>query len=146
MRKAWCFGVGLGLFACGGTITRTNEPAPPKPAPPAAHPCARAHALEIPVPVNSARVGGPVVLAKQGSKTLAYVADEDSATLYAVDADSLQELGTTALPGKPSQILLHSDGRVLVAIAGGAEVAVFEPTSDLGKPLEQRCSVATPVR
>src|SRR5688572_15908267 len=139
MRRAFCVGVGLGLFACGGSVTRSNEPTTAKPSEVAAHPCARAHAQKIPVPVSTNRTGNALALAARDATTIAYVADEDTATLYTVDAGSLKELAATPLRGKPSQLLLHSDGRVFVAIAGGAQVEVLEPGTNLAEPLEHRC-------
>ncbi len=144
MRRAWCVGVGLGLFACGGSVTRSNEPTTAKTSESAAHPCARAHAQKVPVPVSANGAGSVVGLAARDATTIAYVADEDTATLYTVEAGSLKELAATPLRGKPSQLLLHSDGRVFVAIAGGAQVEVLEPGTNLGQPLEHRCSLETP--
>jgi len=145
MRKAWCVGVGLGLFACGGTVTRSNAPTTAKPSESPAYPCARAHAQKIPVPLDSNQAGSAVSLAAREATTVAYVADEDTATLYTVDTGSLKEIAATPLKGKPSQLLVHSDGRVFVAIAGGAQVEVLEPSSNLSQPLEHRCSIETPV-
>jgi len=145
MRKAWCVGVGLGLFACGSTVTRSNEPTSAKPAALPAHPCARAHAQKIPVPFRANQIGGALALARRDGSTIAYIADEDTATLYTVDAASLKELAATPLASKPSQLLLHSDGRVFVALAGGARVEVLEPAGNLAAPLQERCSIETPV-
>lgn len=144
MRRVWCVGVGLGLFACGGAATHSNEPTTAKSSQSTAHPCARAHAQKVAVPVHTNQAGGAVALAARDATTIAYVADEDTATLYTVEAGSLKELAATPLRGKPSQLLLHSDGRVFVAIAGGSEVEVLEPSSDLAQSLEHRCAIETP--
>ena len=107
--------------------------------------CGRAHAASVPLPLDGGS-GSAVALVRgnAGSHTLAYVADTDTAALYTVDVDQPRELARTALQGAPSQLLVHSDGRVLVALRDRSALQVLEPSGDAGKELDTRCVVDTP--
>jgi len=61
-----------------------------------------------------------------------------------VAAELLRELARTPLEGVPSQLLVHPDGRVVVALRDRSSLEVLEPSADAGRALETRCVVATP--
>jgi len=61
-----------------------------------------------------------------------------------VDLASRVEIAVTPLDGVPGQLLVTSDGLVLVALRTASAVAVLEPAEDPTAPLEPRCLVAAP--
>ncbi len=103
----------------GGEIEAAPAPAAP------VHPITRI----------AARIGAPVVLARDGDTTLAYVADEDAATLRVVDVDGLGELSALALPGRPAQLVMLDDRRIAVTLRDRNELAVLAGTGLPGAPL-----------
>lgn len=147
MRLSFCGGVGLGVgllaWACGGVKAGAPHPKA-APTSEARLPCSRLHAHAIGEGLGASLAGGPIALARQGENTIAYVADEDTSSLYTVDAGSLTELARTPLEGKPSQVLVHPDGRVFVAIRDRAEISVLEPAAEEEEPLDALCSIPTP--
>jgi len=133
--------VACGAAACGGAPPRAVAVSPPpKEAAPA---CARIHPSAGAAPLDRQRQGAAIALASQDGRVIAYVADEDDATIHVVDVEMRTELGTVAVPGAPSQIVLAPDGRLFVAVRDKATVAVFEPANGPQKWLEQRCTFAT---
>jgi cytochrome c peroxidase len=76
-------------------------------------------------PLGDAHTGSQVVLARVGDHEVAYVADEDDALIHIVDTAGPTEIGTAPLPGRPGQLLVLPDGRVVAAIRGGAEVVTL---------------------
>src|SRR4051812_16497362 len=67
-------------------------------------------------PLGAPHISSTVALASAGAQTIAYIADEDGQTIQTVDVDTGAEIASTPLEGKPSQLLVMPDGRVLVAI------------------------------
>lgn len=141
-------GSALGLVtltaACGGAAPAALAPpervAATAPAP--APSCKRSAEHAAFVPVGEARQSATLALARFGERTIAFVADEDSKALIALDVDRRAELGRTPLGATPSQLLLTRDGRVLVALRDVGKVAVFEPSTP-EKALGLRCAVET---
>ena len=137
----------LVALGCGGTrqLPREAKAAPPRAS--SKPSCARAHAARVPLPVDAGS-GSAIALVRAGgaskSRTLAYVADVDTATLYTVDIDREGELARTPLEGVPSQLLVHSDGRVVVALRDSSALQVLEPSEDASRALDTRCVVDTP--
>jgi cytochrome c553 len=96
-------------------------------------------------PLGESHQGSLVALARVGGHEVAYVADEDDALVHIVDTVGPTEVGTAPLPGRPGQLLVLPDGRLLVAIRGGSEVAVLRiQASNLGR-LVPAVSFATPL-
>jgi DNA-binding beta-propeller fold protein YncE/mono/diheme cytochrome c family protein len=92
-------------------------------------------------PLGHERASSSVALARLKAKTIAYVADEDDATLHVVDVDASTELATLGLDGRPSQLLVAPDGRIFVALRDKSQVEVLEPFAD--GTVERRCTVET---
>jgi DNA-binding beta-propeller fold protein YncE/mono/diheme cytochrome c family protein len=126
--------------ACGAS---TTLPRAADPAPHAGASCARrvAGASAI-VPLASPRTGSTVALATRGGRTLAYAVDEDDATVHVVDVDAKKELGATPLDGRPSQVVLLADGRLVVLLRDRSRVQVFE-AGPAPEQLEPCCTVET---
>jgi mono/diheme cytochrome c family protein len=100
-------------------------------------------------PLGGTRSSGTVVLAEQGGRTLALVADEDDRALHVLDLENRKEIASVPLAGSPSQVLVASDGRVLVTLRDASQVQVFVPgpegkDKDAAAPLVPRCTVPTP--
>ena len=89
--------------------------------------------------------GASVVLADWGDRTLAYVADEDERAISVIDVDARETLSTTRLDGRPSQLMMLADGRVVVALRDTSKLAVYAPGSEPNKPMRRLCNVATAV-
>lgn len=90
------------------------------------------------------RIGAPVVLARDGDATIAYVADEDAAVIRVVDVDAQRELSALALPGRPAQLALLADGRLVATLRDRGELAVLAGSGLPDAPLAivQRLDVA----
>jgi DNA-binding beta-propeller fold protein YncE/mono/diheme cytochrome c family protein len=88
------------------------------------------------------RTGSTVALAMLGGRTLAYAVDEDDATVHVVDVDAKKELGATPLDGRPSQVLLLADGRLVVLLRDRSRVQVFE-VGDAPEQLAACCTIET---
>src|SRR5690349_12755538 len=71
--------------------------------------CGRKNPGVGPTRLGDVRQGSAVALVQAGSRTLAYVADEDDGLLHTIDVDAGAERATTPLPGSPSQILVLAD-------------------------------------
>jgi cytochrome c553/mono/diheme cytochrome c family protein len=72
------------------------------------------------------------------------VADADEPTLHTVDVDAREEIATTALKGRPEQILVLADGRVAVTLRSSNAVEILEPAARDDAGLASRCVVDTP--
>ena len=105
------------------------EAAPPQQPPPSPPPAAPALARLAP------RVGAPVVLVRDGDATLAYIADEDAAAIRVVDVDALTELSMLALPGRPAQLAMLDDRRLVATLRDRGELAVLGGTGRPDAPL-----------
>ncbi len=128
-----------GCGASNPPPSTVGAPPPALVATPAAS-CRRAAERPAFVPVGEHRQSGTVALARFGERTVAFVADEDSRAVIAVDVESRAELASTPLGAAPSQLLLTTDGRVIVALRDAGKVAVLEPTGP-EKGLSLRCAV-----
>jgi mono/diheme cytochrome c family protein len=84
--------------------------------------------------------GSTVALAQLGTKTLAYVADEDDQAVHVIDVDG-GEVASFPLGARPGQLVFDESGRLLVAVRDASRLSVLEPTET--GALEERCSVAT---
>ncbi|WP_437589660.1 cytochrome C peroxidase [Sorangium sp. So ce1000] len=128
-------------------------PAPRDPAPPPSSPspavaaepppppsCARRAAGPALAPLDATHAGSGVALAELGGRTLAFVADEDDAAIHTVDLDARTALTRTPLAGRPAQVIVLGDGRVVASLRDRALLEVLEPTGPAA-PLERRCLV-----
>jgi len=90
-------------------------------APPAAPPARAA-------PVRSPGVGSAVVLARVGTREIAYIADADDRDIVVADAETLQEISTLDVGSAPAQLLLTKQGRLFATLRDRGEVAAIEGT------------------
>lgn len=138
-------GVAVSAPACGGGA---GAPAPvaPKPTMKSAG-CGRAlDPATTPKPLAITRASSTIALATLGARTIAYVADEDSHAVHAVDVDTGKPLGSTPVDGRPGQLVFLADGRLVVALRDKAQIAVMEPTATPERgPLDARCTIAADV-
>ena len=125
---------------CGGA--KTQVPNVPKSGAAGSPSC---KVKSIAKPLGQPRTGSTVALAKIGAKNVALVADEDAHAIEVVDLETQKELGSTALDGIPSQIMVTTDGRILVLLRDRAQLQVFEAesASSSGSPLVARCAIDT---
>ena len=98
---------------------------------------------KAPKPLGTPRASSSVALAQSGTRTIAYIADEDAKTIQTVDVDSKAELASTPLDGIPSTLMVMPDGRVLVAIKNQARVEVFDAGDKPESALTLRCAADT---
>ncbi len=124
-------------------LTGCSKKPPPIPAelpsePPAAPP--KAH---LPLTRLSHQDSATVVLAKLGERTVAYIADEDDASVRVVDIGTSELLGRTPLEGRPGQMIVDKAGRLLVALRTDQSVAVLESTADPKEPLDLTSKITT---
>ncbi|WP_438034151.1 cytochrome C peroxidase [Sorangium sp. So ce204] len=144
MRAAAPTALALLALACTPS-PRDPAPAPP-PSPPAAAEapprptCARRAAGPAPAPLDATHAGSGVALANLGGRTLAFVADEDDAALHTVDIDARAALARTPLAGRPAQVIVLGDGRVVASLRDRALLEVLEPVGPAA-PLQRRCLV-----
>jgi len=91
------------------------------------------------------RTGAPVVLAREGEATIAFVADEDGAAIRVIDVDRQDEISTLALPGRPAQLAMLEDGRLVATLRDRGELAVLAGTGLPDAPLSiaQRIGIAS---
>jgi DNA-binding beta-propeller fold protein YncE len=133
--------------ACGGAASPPKTPVEAAKAPvarEASRACTAPSAGKGAKPLGAPRASSTLALALSGSRTIAYVADEDGLAVQTIDVDSKAELASTPLEGKPSQLLILPDGRVLVAIRDKAKIQVLEPGDKPEAPLTAKCAVDTP--
>lgn len=95
--------------------------------------------------VTTVREGASVVVAKLGTRTVAYVADEDDASVRAVDLDTREELATTRLGGRPGPMLVGKDGRLYIALRDEQAVQIFDAVKDAQAALDEGARIATAV-
>lgn len=96
-------------------------------------------------PIGPRGVGSAVSLAAISGRTVALVADEDDHAVQIVDLDRNERVARTDIGGVPGQILVLSDGRVLVTLEDQNRVAVFEAADGDAPALSPRCSAGTDV-
>lgn len=94
-------------------------------------------------PLGLPRTGSTVALARLGNKRVAFVADEDANAIETIDIDAGKELSSTALPGTPSQLMMTSDGRLLVLLRELAELRVLDALDDRGTLSVEACPIET---
>ncbi len=107
---------------------------------PKATACFASGAREL-VPIGTQDVGGAVQLARWNARVVALVADEDTRSVRVVDLDSKQVVTTHELAGRPSQLVVLSDGRLVVADRDRSEISVLEAS---GGALATRCMRRVP--
>jgi DNA-binding beta-propeller fold protein YncE/mono/diheme cytochrome c family protein len=134
------------VAACGGgaqTTPKAPTEAKKSVAPQPSRACTAPGSGKGAKPLGAPHVSSTVALATSGNQTIAYVADEDAQTVQTVDVDTGAEIASTALEGKPAQLLVMPDGRVVVAIRNQAKVQVLEPGDRTDAPLTAKCAVDT---
>ncbi len=72
------------------------------------------------------REGASIVLGKVDGKKVAYIADEDTATVRTIDLTEKREIGSVALGGRPGQLLVTKAGQLAVALRDDASVALLD--------------------
>ncbi len=93
-------------------------------------------------PLGQPRTGSTVALAKIGGRNVALVADEDARAIVTIDLETQKEIGATPLDGVPAQLMVTTDGRILVLLRDHARMQVLEAEAAEGA-LVTRCSVVT---
>ena len=102
---------------------------------------APAHAVPI-----AEHAAGSIALARIGERTLAYVADEDDHAVHVVDVDASRAIGRAPLEGRPSQLLVSIDGRVLALDRDrGRLVELATAASGALEPRRETVTAAEPV-
>jgi mono/diheme cytochrome c family protein len=102
-------------------------------------------AREVPIkiaPISDAAAGGVIALGLLETKRVAFIADEDDASIRLVDLATRNEIGKTALPGRPSQLVIGPDGRLYVGLRDNAGVAALE--AGPGPALREIARLTTP--
>jgi hypothetical protein len=130
--------------ACGGAPPAVRSAGSVAAVPPAvrsAPSCARTRGDVVATPPRDARSSSTVALARQGDRSLAYVADEDTLKVRTIDVDLGREIAATPLDSRPSQLLVLPDGRVVIGLRDAGRIAVLEPGIAPERPLEMRCAV-----
>lgn len=132
----------LCAVACGGA-RGPGTPVNAAPSAPVAKQCgARAGARVVSIGGDGS--GSTVALVSWNGRRVALVADEDARAVQTVDVASRRALASTRVGGRPAQLLVLRDGRVLVANRDRSELIVLVPGADPGKPMSADCGVATP--
>ena len=98
------------------------------------------HALK---PLGPTRTSSGIALAEQDGRALALIADEDDKAIHVLDVAARRELTSIPVHGSPSNVLVASDGRVLVTLRDVALVEVLTPTDKGDGALAERCTVPT---
>jgi len=118
----------LGLFTLPVACGSKPPPAPPLAAAGPVVPAGpRAVAIE---PVGDVTTGSTVALGKVRGHTLAFVADEDGPAIDVIDTETMRQVATAKLTGRPGQILVTRTGKLWVTLRDEASVAVFEARDD----------------
>jgi DNA-binding beta-propeller fold protein YncE len=146
-------GLGLGVLvlgllpavvACGGASPHPEGASARRPAAAATGSCARVRPGTGPVRADAKRQGSSVAVVREGGRTFAYVADEDSKAIHTIDVEQGVEVATARLEGAPAQLLVLADGRVAATLRDKNRLAVLEPAAHPGS-LEVRCTVPVAV-
>jgi DNA-binding beta-propeller fold protein YncE len=90
------------------------------------------------VDVGEPREGGTALLTSLAGRRVVFVADEDEASVTAIDAAAREELATTPVGGAPSQLLLGRDGVLYAALRDQGAVVGLEWTGRKDGSLTQR--------
>jgi mono/diheme cytochrome c family protein len=131
--------------ACGGVGTGPDAPAKSHdvavigaatPLPPdlERRTCERRHEGGATPDAKSAasRQSSSIVLAATENERRAYVADPESGTIFVVDAAKGDAKSMVDAGGRPRQLLVLADGRLVATIEDRARIVVFEPAPDGG--------------
>ncbi|HSO33552.1 MAG TPA: hypothetical protein VLT33_13560 [Labilithrix sp.] len=129
------------LAGCGGGHGSKGAAAPVG-QPAAATGSSSCKVRSIARPLGQPRSGSSVALAKLGDKSVALVADEDGRAIQIVDLATNKEIGSAALDGAPSQVMVTTDGRILALLRDRSRMQVLEAES--ATSLVARCSIETP--
>lgn len=129
--------------ACGGTKPEASAPhvAAGGSATAKAEGCGASSAV---VPIGAPAASATIALARVSGRRVAFVADEDAKAILTVDLDTREQLAMTPLPARPGQLLVTSDGRVLVTLRDGAKIVSLGAQAATA-PLSVRCEAATPI-
>ena len=92
---------------------------------PAAPPAASVRKAPSLSPLGVRGTGSTVALGTLGGRTVALLADEDERAVDVVDLDGKRLLSRTDIGGVPGQLLMLSDGRVLVTVTDANRLAVL---------------------
>ncbi len=134
--------VALSLAACGGARSQAGL-AGSGPVASVAKRCGARPGARV-APVGSDGTGSTVALVSWNGRRLAIVADEDEHAVHTLDLASRRRLASTPVGGRPAQLLVLADGRVLVANRDRSQLMLLVPGSDPSQPLTVDCGVATP--
>jgi cytochrome c peroxidase len=94
-------------------------------------------------PLGSTKTSTGIALADQDGRTLALIADEDDKVIHVLDVAARRELASIPVQGAPSNVLVASDGRVLVTLRDVGLVEVLTATDKGNGALAGRCTVPT---
>jgi hypothetical protein len=89
---------------------------------------------------TTTRQGAGVALVRHGTKTFAYVADEDSHAIHTFDVEERKPVARTRLSGAPAQVVVLADGRVAATIRNKNRVEILEPGAEPDEALTSLCS------
>ncbi len=139
MRYASLFTLtGIGILTACASSQPTGAKAP------AAQACIRTSAKPQVKPLSDAPRSSALALARHGKRTLAYAVGADDKTLRTIDVDAQKELATTKLSGTPAEVMVTTDGRVLVTLRDKNKLVAMEPQKAPDQPLKALCSVDAP--
>ncbi|MEZ4226113.1 MAG: c-type cytochrome [Polyangiaceae bacterium] len=135
----------VGLFSIAGIgVLTACASGPPAPKTATARSCVAPSASARIEPVDEARQSSALALARFGKRTLAYAVGADDGTLRTIDVDEKRELATTRIGGRPSEVLVTADGRVLVTVRDHNKVVALWPGESPNAPLTRLCDVEAP--
>jgi hypothetical protein len=105
------------------------------------------------VPTSSEGKGSSVVVARFGTKNIAFVADTDEQAIVAFDTANGRSVGREPVSGSPSAMLMTDDGRLFVAARDANVVRLFEPRAEsvacsegpLLRPIAELSTASEPV-
>jgi mono/diheme cytochrome c family protein/DNA-binding beta-propeller fold protein YncE len=145
MRRSLLVLVPLALAALAACKKETPVPPPassgsaasiPSPAVPSSPP--------IPLDrVGEARSGSALVLARLGTKKVALVADDDANTLRVLDVAAKEEIASLPIAGRPAQMVVTREGKLLVLLRDESAMAVVEAHKDGSLRILERIQTST---
>jgi cytochrome c peroxidase len=127
-------------FACGGS---TKAPSSAGTAAVVGGNCSASSEGHELKPLGSTKTSSGIALAEQDGRMLALIADEDDKAIHVLDVAARHELASIPVQGAPSNILVASDGRVLVTLRDAGLVEVLTATDKGNGALAGRCTVPT---
>jgi DNA-binding beta-propeller fold protein YncE/mono/diheme cytochrome c family protein len=84
--------------------------------------------------------GASIALARWKDRSVAFVADEDEHAVHAIDLSTRKRVASLRVEGRPSQLMVLADGRLIVASRDRSKLVVAEAQ---GRALASRCTVPT---